>query len=789
MQGFGNYKINMIKKQKIIKKSWAYLFIFLVWFIFASPFFIKDSVPYPSTYQVNFFAPWSTYSELASPVKNNAMPDIISQIYPWKYLSIQAYLSGQIPFWNPYSFSGTPHLANYQSAVFSPFNLLFFILPFIDAWSLSVLLQPLLAGIFMFLLTRSLDRSVIAGLISSIAFMFCGFIVTWMGYATLGFAIIFLPLCLYGLEKFFQKGKKRYLILSSLTIPLSFFSGHFQISLYFLITVFIYILIKYLLTNDKKKGLQCLIYLFLGLLISMPQVLPSMELYSESLRSVLFQKIEAIPFNYLPTFLSPDFFGNPVTRNDWFGHYAEWNGYIGIIPFILAIYGISSKKNKQIFYLFIFSIFVLLLAFDTPLLSLFVALKIPVLSTSAASRIIVIFSFLFSLFSSFGYDQLINDFKNGNIKKIIFVCSSFFVAFVILWLVIFLKILPADKTIIARQNLILPSLIFVAFAAFAFISILFRKNKKIYFVFALALLIVTSFDLLRFSIKWMPFDPKNLVFKETETLKELKKMSGSDRFFGNLGGEISVYYRLPSVEGYDAVYLKRYGEFINYINNGILQTPGRSVVIFSKRGEFTNKGINLLGIRYFVHKKADNGAAWTFPVWEYKKDELSLIYEDDRYQIYENNTVLPRAFLVNQYEVLSDKEQILDTLFSEGFDFSKKVILEEKVGLIQSSGSAGMVSIQKYDLNKVSFSIKANTDSLLFLSDSYHSGWKAKVDGDNQKIYRADYVFRAVPVKKGDHIVEFEYLPGSFVYAMISSLLGILGLFFFSFPKGKVFKG
>ena len=48
--------------------------------------------------------------------------------------------------------------------------------------------------------------------ISSISFMFCGFIVTWMNYATLGFAIIFLPLALFSIEKYFSfvKGSISY---------------------------------------------------------------------------------------------------------------------------------------------------------------------------------------------------------------------------------------------------------------------------------------------------------------------------------------------------------------------------------------------------------------------------------------------------------------------------------------------------------------------------------------------------------------------------------------------------
>ena len=130
--------------KKYILKFWPIIFIFSVWFIFANPYFLRNKAPFPGTYQVNNFAPWSANPAWRGPVKNGAMPDIITQIYPWRHLAVELWKQGQIPLWNPYSFSGTPLLANYQSAVLSPFNILFFALPFVDAWSILVLIQPLL---------------------------------------------------------------------------------------------------------------------------------------------------------------------------------------------------------------------------------------------------------------------------------------------------------------------------------------------------------------------------------------------------------------------------------------------------------------------------------------------------------------------------------------------------------------------------------------------------------------------------------------------------------------------
>jgi len=773
----------MEKIKAFVFRFYPIIFILVVWFIFASPYFLNNKVPFASTYQVNFFAPWSTYSEFAGPIKNNAMPDVITQIYPWKHFTIETFKSGQIPLWNPYSFSGTPHLANYQSAVLSPFNILFFVFPFIDAWSILVLLQPFLAGLFMYLLIRSFKLSKFASLIPSVSFMFCGFITVWMGYGTLAYAILFLPLAIFAIEKYYQTKGAMFLIILSLTLPLSFFSGHFQISLYFLITVFIFIIYKFIISKNILNTLYLILYTFFGLLLSMPQLLPSIELYTQTFRSGLFQMQEAIPWQYIVTFIAPDFLGNPVTRNDWFGHYAEWNGYIGVLPLMLAIYSLTSKKRVQTFFLFGIGILVLLLGFNTPILKILVDLHVPVISTSAASRIIVIYSFLFVILSAFGFEQLLFDIKDKKLIKIAFWILSFFFIFLLLWGIVTLKLfIPIDRIIVVRQNLILPTMIFGISSVVIFFTVLYLKNRKpIRFLLpllCLLLIFIVAFDMLRFAKKWQTFDPKNLVFPSTKTTQGFIQLSGYERVFGNLGAEALVYYNLPSVEGYDAVYIKRYGEFISFINRGDTEGIERSVVSFSKKGKYMSEAINLLGIKYVLHKISDGHNVWAFPFWSYSPGTFKLIYDDDHYQIFENKQAFPRVFLVGKYKLAEDDQKILSTMFSDGFDLRNELVLEKDPGIGQTDSEIGKATINKYTPNQIEISIDAKEKGILFLSDIYHKGWIAKVDGVNSEIYRADYIFRAVSIPKGKHKVEFVYDPLSFrigIYGFLAGVLLIIG--------------
>lgn len=762
---------------KFFFKFWPIIVIFTVWFIFSSPYFLKSEVPFSSTYLVNFFPPWSAYSQFAGPIKNNAMPDIITQIYPWKNFTIETLKTGQIPLWNPYSFSGTPHLANYQSAVLTPFNLLFFLLPFADAWSLLVLLQPLLAGLFIYLFVRSLKRSQAAGLISSISFMFCGFIVVWMDYATLAYAIAFLPLALFCIEKYFEFKKIRYLILLSISLPLSFFSGHFQISIYFLITVLIYLIYKFITTKSINGLLKLAVFIFFGFLLSLPQLLPSIGFYLQSLRSTVFLKGEVIPWQYIPTFLAPDFLGNPVTRNDWFGHYAEWNSYIGVLPLMLAIYSIISKKRVQTFFLLIIGVFALLIAFDTPFLALLINFHIPVLSTSSASRVIVIYSFMFAALSAFGFDQLALDIRERKFKKIYFWIGLFLIFFLVLWAIVFFKLfIPQERLIVARQNLILPSLIFSLSSLAILFSIFFQNtNKKFkYSLLTIMFILIVAFDMFRFAKKWQPFDPKNLVFPDTPTTQEFSKLKGYERVLGNLGAEALVYYGMPSIEGYDALYIKRYGEFIAFLSNGIATQSPRSVVQFSKNGKYASEAIDLLGIKYIIHKKADDQKVWTFPYWNYPKDRFVLVHEDEKYRIFKNKDSYPRAFVVGRYKVINQSNKITETMFSNNFDLKKEIVLEKNPSINQTKDIGGDVKIIKYSPNLIEMEVETDKNAMLFLSDNYYPGWNAMVDNKKSEILRADYTFRAISVPAGKHTVKFVYDPQSFKLGVYSALLGII---------------
>ena len=743
---------------RFIQRFWPFIVLVCFVGIFSLPYITKGRIPFPSKYLVTFFAPWN--ASYGMPVKNNAMPDVITQIYPWKQLTIDAWKQGYIPLWNPYAFAGTAHAGNYQTAVFSPMNLLFFILPFIDAWSFMILLQPLFAAFGTYLFLRALDRSKVASLIGSIGFMFCGFITTWMAYGTLGYAALMLPFILWSIVINFKK----HSVLSRLMLPvfvaISFLSGHFQISLYVCIAAILFISFEGLQKRNWKEVVRSLLGLLIGVGIAAPQLLLTYHAYVASTRTDSFIRSEIIPWSYLITLFSPDFYGNPVTRNDWFGHYAEWGSYVGIVPLMLSIIALCVNLKGYKKYFLILIGLVIALAFPTPIADLLFFLKFPILSTSAASRIIFILSFAVVALASFGCDELIVAWKEKNKKLILRLVIGCIVFLAIVWIVLLgMKLLPVDKLVIAKRNFVLPTAF--ALVVLTIVTAGLTGKKKLQTIFLVGLLGLSMFDMYRYATKWMPFEERKYMYPESSSIAFLKKNIDFNRVFGNIVGEVGNTYKLPLIEGYDAMYRARYGEFINASSKGIVAPAGRSVVQFDKSGRFNTDVLQLLAVRYIYQRKSDGRNVWAFPVWQYSAGDMVKRFEDEYYEVYEYTHAYPRAFLASSYVVRRDPQEIIDTLFRKDFDKRNILVLEEEPNSKPEQGE-GIATIEKYETNRVVIQTNSPAPKLLFLSDVYDAGWEATIDGKKTKIYRADYDFRAVGVPAGVHTIEYRYRPKGF---------------------------
>ena len=73
--------------------------------------------------------PWRQSAGAGFEPSNALLSDYVFVFRPWREFALAALRDGRIPLWIPYNSAGAPFLANAESAVLYPFNLLFLLLP------------------------------------------------------------------------------------------------------------------------------------------------------------------------------------------------------------------------------------------------------------------------------------------------------------------------------------------------------------------------------------------------------------------------------------------------------------------------------------------------------------------------------------------------------------------------------------------------------------------------------------------------------------------------------------
>ena len=94
--------------------------------------------------------PWASelpnYSAQPTPGFNSLLWDSMAQYYPWRAFAHRSFAAGALPLWNPHSLCGAPFLANFQSALFYPLNLPFWLFDPARVFGWMALFHLVLAG-------------------------------------------------------------------------------------------------------------------------------------------------------------------------------------------------------------------------------------------------------------------------------------------------------------------------------------------------------------------------------------------------------------------------------------------------------------------------------------------------------------------------------------------------------------------------------------------------------------------------------------------------------------------
>jgi uncharacterized membrane protein YfhO len=208
--------------------------------------------------------------------------------------------------------------------------------------------------------------------------------------------------------------------------------------------------------------------------------------------------------------------------------------------------------------------------------------------------------------------------------------------------------------------------------------------------------------------------------------------------------------------------------------------------------------IDLLNLKYIIAPTLPADVSQYDPQTQRTIEQIRLylsrynpVFAGPRYTVYENQSAIPRAYLVYDYEIHTETDN-LNIMKSANFNSLSTVLLEEDPGVPHPETEAdfipGIAEIIKYKPNEIVCRVESAHPGFLVLTDNWHPDWQAFVDGENSKVFIANHTFRAIYVPAGNHEVVFKYISRHFSTGLILTIcaaIASLCFFLFSLVSAK----
>lgn len=730
---------------------------------------------------------------------------LLFQFWPWHRLVKESLLAGQWPLWNPLLGNGTPLLANLQTAVFYPPNLLYLLMPVAHGLTFSVVLHLMLAGLFMYLYTRQIGLIPFAATVSALAYMFSGYIVGRTQFVPMVNAAAWLPLLLLLAEGLSQSGRLKpsgneMAALGGLALALAMqlLAGHAQTSFYSVCLVGAYALFRGWQTGRTPALIGAIWRLGLagGLaaLLAAVQILPTAEFIAHSSRHSGAERTFALTYSFWPwrliTLFAPEFFGHPASGTYWgYATYWEDHAYMGLFPLVMALAAIwlylkrrwrsgepvtLSLRLTPFFAGFALLSLVLAMGRNTPVY-LWLFDTIPGFAYfQAPARLLIWYTaavavlagigtqhFRLTFAGRFGWRLLLAACLGITVLGLIgrpFLASSrsqtFGVALITLgiWLgLTAVLILTTPHKTTAIQPAPLPD----RYTAFWRGAVLAGISLNLFWA---------AWDLL-------PMLPPAIFTQQTESAALLRQQPGDYRYLVRERFDYRIkfdqYFRFDRFGPPDPVYWHNFRETLAPnmgVYAGLPAANNDDPLVVDRWRRLLNlvektdsdRLAGLMHVGYLLDRPGPTGRP--------------VLYRADHFAIQRVADPLPRAYFVaGAYGAASSAEAIA-RLTAPDFDSrAELVIMGGAGGSSTGEGAFAPAAIETAEPQRVRLTVEAPAAGFVVLTDTFYPGWQATVDGRPVPIRAANLAFRAISVPAGPHTITFVYRPLSFRLGLIIS--------------------
>ncbi|HEY3175930.1 MAG TPA: YfhO family protein [Candidatus Polarisedimenticolia bacterium] len=277
--------------------------------------------------------------------------DLFNWFFPWRAFAADSFAKGDLPIWNPYSYTGTPFLANMQSGLLYPPNLVFWILDFPDAMRVFLIIQFGLAAWFMYLLLRALSCRVSSSLTGAIGYAYGGWMVVHIEFPNKLAAAAWLPLIVLGVLRWRQGRRLSGLVIGGLATACCVTAGYPQTTFNVMLgagvvwaaLLVLGIIARRTVRSALTEAASLPAIAALGIFLAAAQVVPFLEAlsrasYASGFRPWKILSLGLHPVHFLDLLL-PHLFGLPGYARYWGGSlYQFWLGhfYCGLATLALA---------------------------------------------------------------------------------------------------------------------------------------------------------------------------------------------------------------------------------------------------------------------------------------------------------------------------------------------------------------------------------------------------------------------------------------------------------------------
>jgi Bacterial membrane protein YfhO len=727
--------------------------------------------------------------------------DLAPYFYPIKFSVAEAFKAGELPLWERRMAAGFPIMAGFQSAVFYPPSSAYFLLPFFAAVQFTFVFHYAVAASGSYVLFRSWKCPVFVAVIGAILFAFGGTTVSLTNLLNHFQSAVWLPWLVYFWERTVKTERWSALVVFSIVSLCQLLAGSPEI---FALSMGLVVLDTIRMYGEGECRSFCRnvgILSAAGLIIiglGMVQLLPTAELIFQSRRDQPIPASEALAWSLRPSsligVLLPTLEADKSLSLGVRLLFAEGlpfllSHYIGIIAvFGLCSWLVTARMKERI-------IVVGLLGFSlscavgsyTPIYP-FLYEWVPILRVIRFPEKFYYLTSALLIFATLRGVRTLVDSGSSHTTWVVAAAipAGWISAYMVFrWdpnlLVPWIHPLQTGQALPTVNPTTIATILFslekqIAISSLLAGILLLNRFKLLRATLVRSLLALVVFVDLSIANKPLHFLRDKELIQNVPRLLEKPPVDHGRIFYyapgSNLhpsfflvtgdipsyekGLEIALNNLLPNAgmlygfeyfQDIDALGRRTYTDFLNFIN----------ALASDQRGNL----LRVLNVKYVV----------AFHSLDIKGLKLVREFPEHYSKLYEVKDGVPRTYLVSRATYDQDPMSTLRRLSSEAFDPMREVVVDAPTHGSPKPSFQGDATIKLYQNNKVQIDARLSHPGILVLADAFYPGWKVFVDGVEEKILRANYLFRGVELPAGNHRVEFVYDPLSFKFGLVISSL------------------